>query len=96
MNLSSPVGAHGPVEEYTLLPGFTYLRAKVLTVRFEVLWVSGVPSVSALCPISYFSIHWQIFFELCICIDIGNELFGIANGLISYIYNKIYGPWLAI
>ena len=44
------------------------------------------PSVSALFPDSNF--------KLCIDIDIGEEWFGIANGLNLFINNKSYGPWL--
>ena len=46
-------------------------------------------SVSALFPDSNLSSFWPIFFELCMDIDIGEEWFGIANGLNSFINNRV-------
>ena len=47
------------------------------------------PSVSASFPCSNFRIFWPIFFKLCIDIGIGQEWYGIANGLISFWNNRV-------
>ena len=52
-------------------------------------WVSVRPSVSASFPDSNLSSFWLIFFKLCIDIDIGEEWFRIANGLNSFINNRV-------
>ena len=52
-------------------------------------WVSVRPSVSALFPDFNFSSFWLIFFKLCMDIDIWEEWFGIANGLNSFINNRV-------
>ena len=46
-------------------------------------------SVSASFPDSNLSSFWPIFFELCMDIDIGEEWFGIANGLNLFINNRV-------
>ena len=46
-------------------------------------------SVSASFPDSNYSSFWSIFFKLCMDIDIGEEWFGIANGLNSFINNRV-------
>ena len=51
---------------------------KILSVRL---------SVSILFPDSYLSSFWPISFKLCMGIDIGEEWFGIANGLNLFINN---------
>ena len=38
---------------------------------------------------SDYSSFWPIFFKLCMDIDIGEEWFGIANGLNSFINNRV-------
>ena len=61
------------------------------------LWVSVRPSVclsvrlsvSASFPCSNFSTFWPIFFKLCIYIGIGEEWYGIASGLISFLNNRV-------
>ena len=40
-------------------------------------------------PDSYWSSFWPIFFKLCTDIDIREEWFGIANGLNSFINNRV-------
>ena len=40
-------------------------------------------------PDSYLSSFRQIFFKLCIDIDIREEWFGIANGLNLFINNRV-------
>ena len=40
-------------------------------------------------PDSNLSGFWLIFFKLCMDIDIGEEWFGIANGLNSFINNRV-------
>ena len=40
-------------------------------------------------PDSNLSSFWPIFFKLCVDIDIREEWFGIANGLISLINNRV-------
>ena len=55
--------------------------------NFEIL--SVCPSVSASFPDCNFSSFWPIFFKLCMDIDIGEEWFGIANGLNSFINNRV-------
>ena len=47
------------------------------------------PSVSASFPGSNLSIFWPNFFKLCIGIDIWEEWYGIANGLISFRNNRV-------
>ena len=47
------------------------------------------PSITASFPGSNFSIFWPIFFKLCIGIDIREERFGIASGLISFRNNRV-------
>ena len=47
------------------------------------------PSVSASFSDSNLSSFWPIFFKLCMDIDIGEEWFGIANGLNSFINNRV-------
>ena len=47
------------------------------------------PSVSASFPDSNLSSFWPIFFKLCMDIDIGEEGFGIAYGLNSFINNIV-------
>ena len=47
------------------------------------------PSVSASFPDSNLSSFWPIFFKLCMDIDVREEWFGIANGLNSFINNKV-------
>ena len=55
----------------------------------EPFWVSVVrPSVSASFPDSNLSSFWPIFFKLCMDINIGEEWFGITNGLNSFINNR--------
>ena len=46
-------------------------------------------SVSVSFPDSNFSSFWPIFFKLCMDIDIGEEWFGIANGLYLFINNRV-------
>ena len=46
-------------------------------------------SVSTSFPCSNFSTFWPIFFKLCIDIGIGEEWYGIANGLISFWNNRV-------
>ena len=46
-------------------------------------------SVSASFPDSNLSSFWPIFFKLSMDIDIGEEWFGIANGLNSFINNRV-------
>ena len=46
-------------------------------------------SVNASFPDSYLSSFLPLFFQLCMDIDIREELFGISNGLISFINNKV-------
>ena len=53
---------------------------KILSVR---------SSVSASFPVSNLSSFRPIFLKLCMDIDIGEEWFGIANGLNSYINNRV-------
>ena len=55
--------------------------------NFEYLSVR--PSVSASFPDSNLSSFWPIFFKLCKYIDIGEEWFGIANGLNLFINNRV-------
>ena len=59
--------------------------------NFDILSVcpSIHPSVSASFPDSNLSSFWQIFFKLRMDIDIRKEWFGIANGLNSYINNRV-------
>ena len=45
-------------------------------------------SISTSFPCSNFSTFWPIFFKLCIDIDIGEEWYRIASGLISF-WNNI-------
>ena len=52
-------------------------------------WVSVRPSISASFPDTNLSSFWPIFFKLCMDIDIGEEWFGIANGLNSSINNRV-------
>ena len=47
------------------------------------------PSISASFPTLNLSSFWQIFFKLCMEIDIGEEWFGIANELNSFIKNRV-------
>ena len=47
------------------------------------------PSISASFPGSDFSIFWSIFFSLCIGIDIMEECYGIANGMILFGSNRV-------
>ena len=47
------------------------------------------PSVSASFPDSNLSSFWPIFFKLCMDIYIEEEWFGIANGLNSFINNRV-------
>ena len=66
---------------------------RVLFYTLRKFWVSVrpsvCPSISASFPDSNLSSFWPIFFKLCMDIDIGEELFGIANGLNSYINNRV-------
>ena len=56
------------------------------TLKF---WVSVHPSVSTSFLDSNLSSFWPIFFKHCMDIDIGEEWFGIANGLNSFINNRV-------
>ena len=56
-------------------------------LKFECLPVR--PSVSASFPDSNLSSFWPIFFKVCMDIDIGEEWFGIASGLNSFINNRV-------
>ena len=47
------------------------------------------PSVCTSFPCSNFSTFRPIFFKFCIGIDIEEEWFGIANGLISFGNNRV-------
>ena len=47
------------------------------------------PSSSASFPDSNLSSFWPIFLKLCMDIRIGEEWFGIANGLNSFINNRV-------
>ena len=60
----------------------------LLSVRPSVR-LSVHPSISASFPDSNFSSFWPIFFKLCMNIDIREEWFGSANGLNSFINNRI-------
>ena len=51
--------------------------------------LSVPPSVSVSFPVSNLSNFWLIFFKLCIDIDNGEEWFGIANWLNSFINNRV-------
>ena len=51
--------------------------------------LSARPSVSASFPDSDLSSFGPIFFNLCMDIDIGEEWFGITNGLNSFINNRV-------
>ena len=51
--------------------------------------LSVCPSVSASFPDSNLSSFWPIFFKLCKDIDTREEWFGIANGLNSFINNRV-------
>ena len=55
--------------------------------NFDIL--SACPSVRASFSDSNLSSFWLIFFKLCMDIDIGEERFGIANGLNSFINNRV-------
>ena len=55
----------------------------------KILSVSVRQSVSALFPDSNLSSFWLIFFKLCMDIDIREEWFEIANGLNSFINNRV-------
>ena len=58
--------------------------------KFECSKILSVPpSISASFPDSNLSSFWPIFFKLCMDIDIREEWFGIANGLISFINNRV-------
>ena len=61
-----------------------YTLRTVLSVRPSVR-----PSFSASFPDSNLSSFRLIFFKLCMDIDIGEEWFGIANGLNSFINNRV-------
>ena len=61
----------------------------VLCCTLRNVWVSVRPSVSPSFPCSNFSIFWSIFFKLCIDIDIGEEWYGITNGLFSFRNNRV-------
>ena len=58
-------------------------------LRFNSLEHPFRPSVSALFPDSNLNSFWLIFFKLCMDIDIGEEWFGIANGLNLFINNRV-------
>ena len=60
-----------------------------VSVRPSSVCLSVRPSVSASFPCSNFSTFWPIFFKLCIDIDIGEEWYGIASGLISFWNNRV-------
>ena len=57
-----------------------YTLRTILSVR---------PSISTSFPDSNSSSFWPIFFKLCMDIDIGEDWFGIANGLHSFINNRV-------
>ena len=60
--------------------GIMLYPPKILSVR---------PSVGASFPDSNWSRFWQICCKLCLDIDIGEEWFGIENGLNSFINNRV-------
>ena len=62
------------------------------TLRTLSVCPSVCPSVSALFPCFNFSPFLLIFFKLCIDIGIGEELYGIASGIILF-WNNSYGHW---
>ena len=47
------------------------------------------PSISPSFPDSNLSSFWPIVFKLCMDIDIGEEWFGISNGLNLFINNRV-------
>ena len=61
----------------------------VLCNTLRIVWVSVRSSVSASFPDSNLSSFWQIFSKLCMDIDIREEWFGIANGLNSFLNNRV-------
>ena len=67
--------------------GIMLYPLKILSVRPPVCLSVRRSSVSASFPDSNLSSFRPIFFKLCI--DIGEEWFGIANGLNSFINNRI-------
>ena len=59
----------------------------ILSKNFECLSIRQ--SVNTSCLDSNLSSFWPIFFKLCTGIDIRKEWFGIANGLNSFINNRV-------
>ena len=71
---------HKKVAGYYVIPSKPFWVSVCLSVR---------PFVSALFLDSNSSSFWPIFFKLCVDIDIGEEWFGIANGLNSFTKNRV-------
>ena len=63
--------------------GIMLYPSKILT-----FWVPVRPSALRFRTLNLSSI-WLIFIKLCMDIDIGEEWFGIANGLNSFINNRV-------
>ena len=74
---------------YHKLPLFIPCHKKVAGYYVYPLNCFESRSVSASFPDSNLSSFWLIFFELCMDIDIGEEWFGIANGLNLIINNRV-------
>ena len=78
----------GSKSKYVFIP----LHKKVVgyyVIPSEPVWVSVRPSVSASFPDSNLNSFLPIFFKLCKDVDIGEELFGVANGLHAFINNRV-------
>ena len=71
----------------------SYAYKKSHNIQFVRLSLSDgtdvCPSVSASFPDTNLSSFWPIFFKLRMDIDIGEEWFGIAKGLNSFINNRV-------
>ena len=96
------------VEHFNVIRFFFFCCCKRLFILRHKKWrgimlypqnrLSIRPSVGASFPGSNFSIFWTDFgFKICIGIDIGEEWFGIANGLISlwpliYVKKNVFFP----